>query len=157
MQFSIRVKGEKEVAAFFRALKGNAAAALVKGFRQAAIIVQRRAKENVQKLFYSAGRPWKKTGHLGRKIEYDVKEGTFGVVARVGTNLLYARIQEEGGKIVPKNRPFLAWRDIYGKWYFARMVKIPARPYMKPALWDSEDEVRQAVFDAIRDLARKGK
>ena len=44
----------------------------------------------------------------------------------------YAKIQEKGGTITPKTKPYLAFQ-INGQWVFARSVTIPARPFIEPA------------------------
>lgn len=62
-----------------------------------------------------------------------------GYEARIGTNVVYARIHEFGGTILPKNKPFLAFQ-IDGKWKFVRSVTIPARPFMRPALEEPDNQ-----------------
>jgi phage gpG-like protein len=72
----------------------------------------------------------------------------------IGSNLVYARIQHEGGMIHPGAKGFLAWRPLigvtrkvsaktgksyakkeYGDWIFTkRPVYIPGRPYITPAI-----------------------
>lgn len=48
-------------------------------------------------------------------------------------NIKYARIQEEGGIIRPKNKKLLAWKTKSGKWAFAKQVEITPQPYLIPA------------------------
>lgn len=55
------------------------------------------------------------------KVSYDV-----------GTNLIYAAIQEFGGEIYPKNSPYLIFQ-VDGEWVYATKVRIPAHPYLRPA------------------------
>lgn len=77
----------------------------------------------------------------------------------IGSNLVYARIQHEGGTINPGARGFLAWRllegykvsgvrgknyrskALYGDWIFTRRpVYIPARPYISTSIKQFTDE-----------------
>jgi phage gpG-like protein len=66
------------------------------------------------------------------------------VAYRVGTNLIYAPIQEFGGTIKAKNAKFLAFQmtgtnivgDEFTGTVFAKQVTIPAHPYLRPAADD---------------------
>lgn len=71
------------------------------------------------------------SGNLKRSLVSQPK--TYSV--RFGSNLVYARIQDLGGTIVPKRKKMLAWQK-NGKWHFAKKVKIPkykGRGYLTPA------------------------
>ena len=72
-------------------------------------------------------------------------------VYEVGTNVIYAAIQEFGGTITPKNGPFLVFM-IDGELVFARQVTIPARPYMRPGFDESRVEAVATIgrnFEAL--------
>ena len=71
------------------------------------------------------------TGNLRR----DIGTRTYSDYARVGTtkSTPYAKIQEYGGIIRPKNKKFLAWKTKGGKWAFAKKVTIKPQPYLIPA------------------------
>ena len=90
----------------------------------ACIIVQRRAKQNVE----TGGRSGLHviTGRLHRSIAYDIVSAWEG---RVGSNVEYAAIHEYGGEAGP----------------VSRRVHIPARPYLRPALDDMQREVTRAL------------
>jgi len=54
---------------------------------------------------------------------------------KVGTDVVYARIHDQGGTIVPKKAKWLRFK-INGKWVMTKKVKIPkykGRGYMTPA------------------------
>jgi phage gpG-like protein len=51
----------------------------------------------------------------------------------VGTNVVYARIHEFGGVIVPKRKKYLRF-VVDGKTVFAKRVVIPKRPYIAPSI-----------------------
>jgi phage gpG-like protein len=75
------------------------------------------------------------TGKLAQSLDYKVYGGSY---AEIGTNLVYAPVQEFGATIRPGAKGFLAWQDrMTGKWIYTRKpVTIPARPYLRPALDD---------------------
>jgi len=68
----------------------------------------------------------------------------------VGTNLIYARIHQEGGTIKPRRGEFLVF-TVAGQTFFVRQVTIPARPFLGI---DQADEVAigEIVADYQRDL-----
>jgi phage gpG-like protein len=71
------------------------------------------------------------SGNLKRSL--NSRPETFRV--RFGSNLIYARIQDLGGTILPKRKKMLAWKK-NGKWHFAKKVKIPkykGRGFLTPA------------------------
>lgn len=69
----------------------------------------------------------------------------------VGPTVLYARIHEYGGIIVPVHAPMLSWIDEKtGERFFAKAVHIPARPYMRPAVDENEEAVANAVGLELR-------
>lgn len=66
-------------------------------------------------------------------VDYAAPEGD-GVKGVWGVqDIVYARMQEEGGTIVPKNAKALAIPQPGGGVVFVKSVKIPARPYLRPA------------------------
>ena len=72
-----------------------------------------------------------KTGNLRQSIT--IKHRKFR--AEVGTNLVYARIHDQGGIIRPKRKRLLRFK-VNNKWVVARQVRIPkykGRGYMTPA------------------------
>lgn len=54
-------------------------------------------------------------------------------VASVRVGAVYARIQEKGGKVTVKKKPYLKF-PYGGSWHSVKSVKLPARPYMAPTL-----------------------
>jgi HK97 gp10 family phage protein len=83
------------------------------------------------------------TNSIGVKREGNsVLVGAFGVI--------YAKIHEFGGVIVPRHAKALRFK-VDGQWIITKKVTIPARPYLRPAL-DHMDEIKQAIIDALRGL-----
>lgn len=77
------------------------------------------------------GSPAVITGELRRSITHEVDRAR--PVGRVGSNLVYARIQELGGPITVKTAKFLHF-VIDGAHIMVKSVYIPARPYLRRAL-----------------------
>jgi len=114
---------------------------------RAGLVVAGQAQRNV-----SGPRP----AHLGvvtnrlRSSIQAVNQG-FGRV-KVGTNVVYARIHEEGGMIFAKKplpgsktgRKWLRFK-IGDRWVTTDRVRIPRRPYLHPALATMRPKVIQIV------------
>lgn len=67
----------------------------------------------------------------------------------VGTDIVYARIQEFGGVVTPKRAKMLHF-VVDGQDVFAHSVTIPAHPYMRPAYDTRSGAALDAVQAAIR-------
>ena len=117
-------------------------AALAGGF-----VIEGNAKINVNKTFSS-----KATGGagLGGSIQTVVSKATpTKAEVDVGPTVIYGRIHELGGIILPVYAKMLSWVD-NGKRIFAKRVQIPARPYLRPAVDEHEKEISQAVGFQIK-------
>ncbi len=85
-----------------------------------ALLVEATAKENVKNTFHmvaSADEVAKGGGHLADSITHKVlKVGGLAVTGVVGTNLVYAAIQEFGGTVKAKNVKYLTipWDGVTG-------------------------------------------
>lgn len=88
-----------------------------------------------------------KTGNLKRSITHDVERGAKQVAGTVGTNLIYAPIQEYGGVIRAK-RDYLVFR-INGQWVKTKSVRLPGRRYLGRAVDDNKARI-QKRFQAIK-------
>lgn len=66
----------------------------------------------------------------------------------------YARIHEQGGIIRARNAPFLVFR-VGGRWIKTKQVRIPARPYLQPAINNKQEQFREYFNDALEDLMRR--
>jgi len=75
-----------------------------------------------------------KTGTLSRSITTELAESSeTHVLVEIGTNLVYAAVQEFGGTITARNAPYLVFQTDDGQWHSVRSVTIPAHPYLRPA------------------------
>ena len=130
---------EDNVKAALKAATGDALkrAALAGGH-----VIEANAKINANNTFSS-----KSTGGagLGGSIQTVVSKSTdTRAEVEVGPTVIYGRIQELGGIILPVHAKILSWVD-NGVRIFAKRVQIPARPYLRPAVDEHENEIRQAV------------
>lgn len=138
MSLSISVTGNTEVAARLSAMGGAlAGAALGTAVQAGATLLMVAAQQNAPR----------KSGALARSIHLgDVQVSGMGASVTVGTDLIYARIQEYGGTIHAKGGGWLVFQTEDGQWHKVKSVTLPARPFMRPAL----DSTRAAVVAEIR-------
>jgi phage gpG-like protein len=66
------------------------------------------------------------SGRLARSVTFAVEPN----LVRIGSNVIYARIHQLGGAIVPKNKKFLRFPIGGGQFVFTKKVTMPARPYL---------------------------
>jgi len=91
----------------------------------------------------------RRSGTLANSLKYRMVND---YTIEVGPGVIYGRIHEEGGVIVPVQKKFLAWKDESGKWCFAKSVTIPKRPWLYPSIKDYFDSGRAGQL-AERTLA----
>jgi phage gpG-like protein len=70
-----------------------------------------------------------RSGNLRGSIDYQMQMDH----AVIFNNMVYAAIHEFGGTIYPRKGKYLVF-EIDGQVIFAKSVKIPARPYLRPAI-----------------------
>jgi len=144
---------------FTRLAKRISGKDLMSGVLSGAELIQNRAKELAPKL----------TGYLTRSIHiggyghlspgFNPSEGYDDIggnvetddyaQVQVGTNVIYAPIQEFGGIIRAKNAPYLVFKTKDGTWHSVKSVQIPAHPYLRPAYDEKADACMQEVSDAL--------
>lgn len=106
-------------------------------------VIEAQAKVNVNRIFSS-----KSTGGAGLagSIQSVVSEKSdTSVWVDVGPTVIYGRIQELGGIVKPVFAKVLSWVDDNGVRIFAKMVQIPPRPYLRPAVDESKSKIERAV------------
>lgn len=86
-----------------------------------------------------------KSGALAQSIDYIASNDN--VV--VGSGIIYARIHQEGGKIVPKHASALAFQ-LGNQFLQVKSVTMPARPYIGLSAANEQD-----VLDATTDWVRR--
>lgn len=89
----------------------------------------------------------RKTGYLASTILADVQDD---LSFRLKATAPYAAIHEFGGTILGK--PLLTFRGRSGAWVSVKKVKIPARPYMQPAMDKTPDYLRERLQELMTDM-----
>jgi len=92
------------------------------------------------------------SGNLARTLYYRVNRGRVDV----GSKLPYAPVHEFGATIRATRAPFLRFKTRDGMWHSKKKVKIPARPFLRPALADalSKGSLRSILLDHIAAAMR---
>lgn len=109
-------------------------------------VVENNAKINAERVFSSES-----LGNLAASIMTAVSEKkTKKVMVDVGPTVVYGRIQELGGIIRPIKAKMLHWVDAEGKDAFANMVTLPARPYLRPAMDENQNDIKDAIESTLR-------
>ena len=110
---------------------------IMKSLKAGGEVVRNHAKLNIQ------AQELVDTSNLLNSIS--VQEGSGGksdATVEIGTNVEYAAIHEFGGAIHQTN----AW----GKG-IEQTIHIPARPYLRPALDENENDIKAAVGQSLVD------
>lgn len=89
-----------------------------------------------------------RTGTLRRSIVVD--RSRLPREVSVGTGLRYADTHELGATIRARRSALLRWRTPEGQWRSARSVRIPARPFLEPALDDESRRFATLLTDQLR-------
>jgi phage gpG-like protein len=150
MKISIRLSGDEAIKTkLTRAHDALEGAPLSRALLTAGLVVAGQAQRNVT----SGGTGLHvRTGRLRSSIGAELLPGS---AVTIGTNVVYARIHEFGGRtrpmtIEPVRRTALRF-TVGGRTVFAKRVShpgshIPARPYLRPAV----DQRRAQVLDILR-------
>jgi hypothetical protein len=134
--YSVKVMGEKEAIARLRAIRGALGELLATSLTAGALPLVNEAKRRC---------PFRR-GNLRRSLHFAITAAAFDYAeGNAGTNVEYARAQEEGATIVPVHAKMLHWVDEDGQDIFAREVTLPPRPYLRPAY----DGTTQIVIDTF--------
>lgn len=114
---------------------------VVSGLRRAILIAEAGAKQLAPV----------DTGHLRRSIHsgVDVNPNPTGWI---GSDVIYARIQELGGKIVPKRAKALRFK-IGDRWITTKSVTIKGKLYLQKGMTENSgrivDTIRNTIIDAM--------
>lgn len=99
--------------------------------------------------FGKPGFPMVRSGHLRRSIQSGIVEKNRDTITgAVWSNLIYARIQELGGVVLPKKGPFMRFK-IGGRWVTSYGYRIPPRPYLKPSVENNIDKIKEIIINSI--------
>ena len=119
-------------------------AAVMRGMEKAMANAATQAKKN------ASGRPGPNvdTGRLRSSITHEVTDNGDRVTGVIGSDVVYARIHELGGVIVPRVAKHLRFQLPDGEWVTTDKVTIPARPYLQPAI--NSPFAQKAITEFIR-------
>ncbi len=96
-----------------------------------------------------------RTGNLKRSIHIETSSTDTSAEARIGTNLVYAAVQEFGGTISPKSKAYLVFKTPDGSWHSVKSVHVPAHPYLRPAFDENKDTAVKEVGQVLELLITK--
>jgi len=111
---------------------------------QAADLVRNEAKQNAPYL----------TGNLRRSIASKIS----GQIAVIGTDVIYARIQELGGVILPKTKKYLRFMSKGRGWVTTKRVIIKpfaGKGYLTPALKENAGKILKIFADNVHKQLTK--
>ena len=96
------------------------------------------------------------TANLKNSIQVEEDHTTrTGAFVNIGSDVIYANIQELGGVIKPKTAKRLFWIGKDGKGHAANAVTIKAQPYMRPAVDGHKPAILSAVGTAIKMIIER--
>jgi len=121
----------------------NAPRRMKKGARKGVRLGMKMLREEARK-FDGVNIPKIRTGNLRDSISYEIKESGDEIVGFLGSDALYAKIQEFGGVITASRAKYLVFKTSQG-WRKVTQVKIPPRPFLKPAIESHKDMFEDIV------------
>lgn len=89
-----------------------------------------------------------RSGGLSESLKVVVTRA--GYVRAGSYGLVYNKIHEYGGVITPKRAHTLSWVGEDGVMRFAKMVVIPARPYIRPAFDEHKSDIIESMSSVIQ-------
>jgi hypothetical protein len=181
MGFKAHSNGLGRGTSFLRGLYEGASRGLSSGplsrfAKKSGTLVQNEVRQTADRLSK------KGTGTLSRSFEVTIKGRGKEFAVEVSSDLPYAKIQEFGGTITPKQGRFLTiplnrqaknrrartipnlhkrgkslWLGDTPMYALARSVRIPAKGYLHKAMANSRAKLRILLGDAVRLIARNAK
>lgn len=125
---------------------GDLAKRAERALKRVAMVVETQAKGNCRNVLNTTGLA---RGDLMNAITHEIKGGGFDSVARVGPKIKYGAIHEFGGTITAKKAQYLKFELPDGSWAMVRSVRIPARPYLRPAVLEGRAAMAKAFADEM--------
>lgn len=166
MAKTVKVKGINELSKKLKALGMNVERSVEQATVAGGLILQNGMKQRAPRLTRTLSRSIHIGGHEGQAPDFTDGGDKRGrnrvppperskgrVKIYIGTDLVYAAIQEYGGDITPRRAPFLRFQ-IDGEWVMARRVRIHAQPYVRPTFEADGQEAQREVGEALRDIIR---
>lgn len=117
---------------------------LNENFTKQAKIAMQDTMLDVQTTAKTSGYVPYKTGNLKRSITSSVDASGTKITGKVGSNLIYAGIQEFGGTITPKNGKYLKFQGSNG-WVSVKRVTIIGKLYLTRAIKDNIEKLQKRL------------
>lgn len=157
---TVAVVGVDQVVLQLKQLGQQARSNLLRAVTREAIAVQIRTREKL------AGEVLQeRTHHLHDSIHYEVAESANGVLATVGTDVVYAAFWEYGFEGTEQVRAHLRrMTTAFGRPIepvdaqvraHTRQVNQPARPFLRPALEELAPQITAALEQAVSDAVKE--
>ena len=89
-----------------------------------------------------------RSGRLRDSIQTEVRVDGNDVVGFIGSDLIYSAIHEYGGTITARSSKYLIFKTNRG-WRKVSSVNIPPRPYLRPAIENTQKEVEKILSESI--------
>lgn len=141
---------KRKMASLKGAARGKTLAEMVMAGGQ---VVEAQAKVNVNETF--SGKASGGAGLAGSIHTELVSSSDTSAEAAIGSGLVYALIHELGGLIKPVKAAMLHFFTYDGQEVFTKLVHMPPRPYLRPALDNSEDAISEAMGAVLEKNIRE--
>ena len=143
--YSVEIEGMDELVSNLHKVNADIRGAVaLKAVNAGAIQIQNRARINAPV----------RTGALRNSVSTISKQTGNGAEAEIGfRGLAYARIQEFGGTIYAKNKPYLVYR-VNGQWRKSKSVTIKGKHYFERSINHASGDARDAMADVISSYLR---
>ena len=157
MALTVRIESEAVVARL-RAMPNQVRSALLRAVTEEAIRVQKRVQGKL------AGAVLReRTHHLHDSIHYKIEESAGGILAKVGTDVVYAAIHEYGFHGVEQVRQHLRHQSVaFGRPIapidvmvraHARKVNLPERSFLRSTLAEMTADIVARLEEAVQQAA----
>jgi phage gpG-like protein len=144
MTVTVKITGlDRFDAALSRMQAATRSARILQALQAGAYIIMAYAQDNARRLLNRHPTGYLTNSMGVRVVGKTVMVGVWGVV--------YAKIHEFGGVITPIKAKALHFK-VGGRWVTTKRVLMPARPYLRPAVWEHEAEINQAIGDTMAGI-----
>jgi HK97 gp10 family phage protein len=145
---TFEIKGTRELVAKLKAAQKRIPTKIEQAMWKSVYAIQRDAKLNV-----TGGNPLHvQSGRLRTSIAADVST-TGGVEGRIGTNVIYGPVHEDGATIRAKAASYMIF-EIDGHVVKVPKVVIPRRPWLEPAMDKNRSKISE-IFGREMSVAIK--
>lgn len=159
MKINVTLIGDREVVARMQSIPARARVRLTSTMHALAIKLRSRILQKLSGEVLNV-----RTGNLRRSIQYEVTDAAGQINASVFSagDVKYAAIHEFGGTIdIPEITPVKAkalhfmsgGKDVFAMRARAHTVTMPERSFMRSSLAEQEGAIREALVNAVRQVA----